>query len=381
MTVDELISKKHLVRSNSSDNMIENVDKIIKSVLLDAGIDMKIIETDYVFPRILQTSKGEKALIWDQTYWELYRCFLLYLADLNAKQKESNVLIHTNRSCSDQPKILIPFSYYLALIVKDESIAINFAKYYNQRCQEAQIIRFEMSPNNFSEYIEIAKMYIAVHEQMHFKYKHNDKKRRDDISDIKQLIDIAYKLVENFDDNFCEEEYLKSKSELLEMVDAAYSDIRMQEEILCDTYALNNCLFVYRKCWAYRFTQKEIVTKCLEAIRIINYYNSVLISLKIFWEDCSCNINAINAFQKSTTQRSYLSEIISIIQLAKQKIYNYDVKGLRKFDGFEDNYSLENIIYSYFFDEDFIGFWKSLRVKAEKSESNNTDKFELLHWR
>lgn len=377
MTIDELISKKHIVRSNSSDNIIENVDKIIKSVLLDTGITMKIIGTDYIFPRILQTSKGEKALIWDQIYWELYRSFLLYLSDLNAEQKGSNVLIHTDISCSDHPKILIPFSYYLALIVKDQSTAINFAKYYNQRSKEAQIIRFEMSLSDFSKYIEIAKMYIAVHEQMHFKYKHDNKKRRDDISGMKQLLDIAYKLVENFDDNFCEEEYLKSKSELLEMVATAYSDIRIQEELLCDTFALNNCLFVYREYWAHRFTQKEIVAKCLEAIRIIDYYNSVLILLKIFWEDCSCNINQINAFQKLTVQRSYLSEIIAVIQLAQQKLYNYDVKSLWKFDGFEDNYSLENIIYSYFFDEDFIDFWKNTGTKTE----NNTDKFELLHWR
>ena len=253
MTIDELISKKNIVRSNSSDNIIENVDKIIKSVLLDTGITMKIIETDYIFPRILQTSKGEKALIWDQTYWKLYRSFLLYLSNLNAEQKGSNVLIHTDSFCSDHPKILIPFSYYLALIVKDQSTAINFAKYYNQRSKETQIIRFEMSLSDFSEYIEIAKMYIAVHEQMHFKYKHDNKKRRDDIFGMKQLLDIAYKLVENFDDNFCEEEYLKSKSELLEMVDTAYSDIRIQEELLCDTFALNNCLFVYKKCWAHRF--------------------------------------------------------------------------------------------------------------------------------
>lgn len=142
MTIDELILKKYIVRINSSGNMIEEIDKIIQYVLLDEGITMKIIGTDYIFPRILQTSNGEKTLIWDQTYWELYRSFLLYFADLNAEQKESNVFIHTGGLYNTSPKILIPFSHYLALIVKDQSIAINFARYYNQRYQETQIIRF-----------------------------------------------------------------------------------------------------------------------------------------------------------------------------------------------------------------------------------------------
>ena len=381
MTIDELISKKYIVRSNSSGNIIENIDKIIKSVLLDAGINMKIIETDYVFPRILQTSNGEKVLIWDQTYWKLYGSFLSYFSDLNTIQKGSNVLVHTGSPYSDQLKILIPFSYYLALIVENQSIAINFAKYYNQRSKEPQIIRLGMSLRDFFEYIEIAKMYIAVHEQMHFTYKNDNKKRENDISGMKQLLDIAYKLVENFDGNFCEEEYLKSKSELLEMVSTAYSDMRIQEELLCDTYALNNCLFVYRKCWGHRLTQKDIVTKCFEAIRIIGYYNSVLISLRMFWKDCSCNINRINEFQKSTIQRSYLSEIIATIQLARQKLHDYDGRSLWKFDGFEYNYFLENIIYCYFFDKDSIDFWKNLRTETEENERDNTDKFGLLHWR
>lgn len=381
MTIDELIIKKHIVRMNTPDNITEKIDGIIKSVLLDEGIVMKIIGTDYIFPRILQTSKGEKALIWDQTYWEIYSCFLLYLADLNVQQKESKVLIHANGSCSAHPKILIPFSYYLALIVEEQSLSINFAKYYSQRCQEAQFIRSQMSQNEFSEYIEIAKMYVAVHEQMHFKYKHDNKRRSDDIAGMTQSLDIAYELVENFEESFCQAEYLKSKHDLLNMVKAAYLDSRVQEELLCDTYALNNCLHVCRQYWSDKFDQKEIVTKCFEAIRIVDYFNSLLISLKIFWEKCSCDINEIDEFHILTAQRNYLSEIMAAIQLAKQRLYGYDVKSLWKFDGFENNYSLENIIYSNFFSKAAIEFWRKIPMKEAGNKSNIADKFKLLDWR
>lgn len=67
------------------------------------------------FPRIIKASK-EKALIWDQTYWELFSLYLAYFTDLNAIQKK--IIVYDESSV--QPKILIPFAYYLALIVEDK---------------------------------------------------------------------------------------------------------------------------------------------------------------------------------------------------------------------------------------------------------------------
>ena len=74
-----------------------------------------MISTNYVFPRIIKASE-EKALIWDQTYWKLFSLYLAYFTDLIAIQKK--IIVYDESSV--QQKILIPFAYYLALIVEDK---------------------------------------------------------------------------------------------------------------------------------------------------------------------------------------------------------------------------------------------------------------------
>ena len=381
MTIDELISKKCNVRTNLSDTRLQYIDKAIRSVLLKNEIEMKVIGTDYVFPRILQNSNGEKALIWDKTYWELYRDFLISLADMNSEQKKINVFFHKDEISTHHPRILVPISYYLALIVKEQSLAINFAKYYYQRVRTACAIRLGMPLNDILRYIEIAKLYIAVHEQMHFQYKHDDCKRKIDMDSLKKQLDLASQLIEGYDEEFCKTKYLKNKNELLEIVHFAYSDNRIQEELLCDTYALNNCFFVYGKCWGKEYTKKEIVTNCIEAIHIVNYFNSLLISLRIFWLDSSCNMNNVDMFRETTALRVYLYEFISAIQLVQQNLYDYYDNNLWKFDGFEDNYFLEDTIYSYFFSEEAIYYWNGMSDETAHNDKEFLDKFKLLNWR
>lgn len=86
------------------------------------------------------------------------------------------------------------------------------------------------------------------------------------------MLDIVHRLYENYDESYCKEKYLKSKSELLEMINSAMSDTDLKEELLCDTYSFNNCISVYRKVWEKKYSEKEIITKCSETIRIVNYY-------------------------------------------------------------------------------------------------------------
>ena len=75
------------------------------------------------------------------------------------------------------------------------------------------------------------------------------------------MLDIVHRLYENYDESYCKEKYLKSKSELLEMINSAMSDTDLKEELLCDTYSFNNCISVYRKVWEKKYSEKEIITK------------------------------------------------------------------------------------------------------------------------
>ncbi|RGF60186.1 hypothetical protein DV740_03880 [Roseburia sp. AF02-12] len=128
MTIDDFIYENSIVRDNVSEYTADHIDRVIESVCNNYGLTIKMISTNYVFPRIIKASE-EKALIWDQTYWELFSLYLAYFTDLNAIQKK--IIVYDESSV--QPKILIPFAYYLALIVEDKKLALNFANYYNYR--------------------------------------------------------------------------------------------------------------------------------------------------------------------------------------------------------------------------------------------------------
>ncbi len=83
----------------------DHIYRVIESVCNNYGLTIKMISTNYVFPRIIKASE-EKALIWDQTYWELFSLYLAYFTDLNAIQKK--IIVYDESSV--QPKILIPYT-------------------------------------------------------------------------------------------------------------------------------------------------------------------------------------------------------------------------------------------------------------------------------
>ena len=88
MSIDDFVYKKYIVRDNVPEDLIKPIDKLIGDVCYDYGLTLNIISTNYVFPRIIGCDK-ENILIWDQTYWEIFRQFLIYLTDLSAIKEKS----------------------------------------------------------------------------------------------------------------------------------------------------------------------------------------------------------------------------------------------------------------------------------------------------
>jgi hypothetical protein len=376
VSIDDFVYKKYIVRDNVPEDLIKPIDKLIGDVCYDYGLTLNIISTNYVFPRIIGCDK-ENILIWDQTYWEIFRQFLIYLTDLSAI-KEKSVIYNDDFA---QPLILIPLTYYLAMIVKDKKIAFNFANYYKFRMQRRQVFLVNTSLNAISRYIEIAKIYVSVHEQIHFMYKNNKIQKLSDLKSIEDMLDIVYRLFESYDEAYCKEKYLKSKSELLEIVNFVRNNDDLKEELLCDTYSLNNCIESYRNALKKEYSEKKIFTRCLEAIQIVNYYNSILILLKTFWQECNCNIDEISIQHKAISSRMYLFDVISAIQIVKQDLQDYQDKEFCNYSSFEDNYMLEEIIHTYFFDEKAVKYWKNISLSNDYEKITDKDIYELLQWR
>ncbi|RHQ39423.1 hypothetical protein, partial [Roseburia sp. AF25-25LB] len=60
-----------------------------ESVCNNYGLTIKMISTNYAFPRIIKVSE-EKALIWDQTYWELFSLYFSVFHRFKCYSKEDN---------------------------------------------------------------------------------------------------------------------------------------------------------------------------------------------------------------------------------------------------------------------------------------------------
>ena len=86
MTIDDFIYENSIVRDNVSEYTADHIDRVIESVCNNYGLTIKMISTNYVFPHIIKASE-EKALIWNQTYWELFSLYLAYFTDLSAAIK------------------------------------------------------------------------------------------------------------------------------------------------------------------------------------------------------------------------------------------------------------------------------------------------------
>lgn len=370
MTIEELISEESVLRKNAPSFMKTPVECAIQAVCSDMNIQLKYIATDYVFPRVFKIN-GEYSIIWDQTYWQLYFDFLVALADFNTELSEDNSIFYEN---SDKGKIQYVFSNYLALAVKNPAVATNFAVFYHSGQLNAQINRLGMSIADFRDYVEIAQLFTAIHEQYHIVFKRDDLRKREELYATANNLRTIATIIENMSDVFIKDEFLMSKNDLLQIVFAASQDNDLQIDILCDTYAFNTCLSVFRECWKSKCSDIEIVTRCLEGIRILGYFNSSLLGLRMFWQECKCDIDSVKSFQKANTHRTYLSEFMSMLQLQAQGIGGYEDKHLWKFGSFEENYKLESLVYSHFFSDDAVKEWIQPRTIKKC-------KFELLNWR
>ncbi|MCB5889713.1 hypothetical protein [Mediterraneibacter faecis] len=109
--------------------------------------------------------------------------------------------------------------------------------------------------------------------------------------------------------------------------------------------------------------------------------NSILISLKTFWQKCNCNIDEVNIHQQAISMRMYLFEVISAIQIIQQDLQDYEDENLWNYNGFEDNYNLENMLYSYFFNEKALEYWKNIFSSDTCEKLSDQDIYKLLNWR
>lgn len=384
MNLEEWIYSRHNINLDISNSVEDRMEKCIKDSFKELNIKMINLSTDYVFPRILKSSNDEGILIWDATYWNIFRQFLLGLISLNEAKSDNGRVVYNNmdeKKMQDEYKSYIAgcYAYFLALKVNEQKLAIMFAHYYRECSYKISIFPLGISLQEMQEYLEVAKLYLGVHERIHYIYKLDKSKKQEDFAGIPVILNNMKIIVKGMEEQTVQKNYLQSKDELIKNIDECFNDKKMIEELLCDTYAFNECFLFCRTALLGKYPKNEIMSKCFEAIRILTYFNSTLIALQLFWNKEEFDLLELREIQKKVTQRAYLSEMMGILQLHARGLNDFIEGASVTIKSFEDNFDLENILYCTFLSEEAKQYW----IELIKHEKNNMDdkKFALLGWR
>lgn len=372
MDINSYLSENCVVRVNYPTNLIGVIDSVLVSVLNNMSVDIKIIATNKVFPRVLEFGNKKLVLLWDQTYFELYNIFLYGLADLQYQLKLTN---SSNYDRTVTSLVISPFLYFLSLVVRDEMLSKKFAYHYHLSTSHTRVLYNDI-PSLLSEYFEISKHYLSIHEQIHILLLRGEIDKNE-LMYSKIAIDNIYKLInERFDEEFMRRFYLFPKSTLLEAAISSSSDNRMLEELLCDAKAALHCHQFYLNHWKSRYKKEVILTKCEEAISTLHIFDSMLLNLLLIWKEDMKNNSKLELSQRLCCLRAHLSEIIfKLLQVQQNLDVTYDKNSLL-FSLIDGKLIIEELFHTWFVKDSTIDFW----INRALLPSYPINVFELLDW-
>lgn len=229
MKLEEWIYSRHNINLDISNSVEDRMEKCIKDSFKELNIKMINLSTDYVFPRILKSSNDEGILIWDATYWNIFRQFLLGLMSLNEAKSDNGRVVYNNmdeKKMQDEYQSYIAgcYAYFLALKVNEQKLAVMFAHYYRECSYKISIFPLGISLQEMQEYLEVAKLYSGVHERIHYIYKLDKTKKQEDFAGIPVILNNMKIIVKGMKEQTVQKNYLQSKDELLKNIDECFND-------------------------------------------------------------------------------------------------------------------------------------------------------------
>ena len=182
MELEKWIYCRHNINLELSNRTEDGMEKCLKVFFEELNIKMINLSTDYVFPRILKSSNDEGILVWDATYWNIFKQFLLGVISLNEVKSDNGNAVNNmdEKKMQDEYKSYIAgcYAYFLALKVNEQKLAVIFAHYYRECSCKISIFPLGISLQEMQEYLDIAKLFSAVHERTHYIYKLDKSKKK-----------------------------------------------------------------------------------------------------------------------------------------------------------------------------------------------------------
>lgn len=375
MSIDEYIQRFYSCNTTAEYLESGKLLKFMSSLCKDENLGFRNIYSNMFYPKII-TINDESTIVWDSSYWYCYSKFLEGVFILNKALK------HNNTAKVELGKNIVKASFYYFLSIMTRKQDPYFAAICSKRYR-SNIGITENDSIEKAEFLRIATVYCIIHEIIHAIYKHDEEREERELINLNDSLEKIKVVINTFLEEMYNKYYPCSKKEFIHAISECMGNKPMKEEIMCDTYAFNHCLQLFGVILGTKYTQEQILYKCMESISILHMFNqwTILVNdMKNYYysstkDDMSkselekqfCEIN------KKTLDRFYINEIITALQLYAQGNLLSFGKDYYILTQLDNTSILENIIEKEFLDYGFLDIYSRTDdvINLSKDEVNN----------
>lgn len=285
------------------------------------------IYSSNVFPEIIKYKSGDRYLLWDSAYWNIfYNIIIMYFMAINAKSENLCEWI--------KQQLEAEIYYFLALKNWDEiELSLEFSRSYQTLKQrtiqiETTIEDMELYRQYVYEVGFIAKVFCLFHELNHLD-------NLDEYSEFSGKITALTKLYKSVDEIFRDDSAFLSQlrqyysneniyDSLLQIIEN--KNYELEIELTCDLAALNDTVDFFENLWS-NLSKEAIFCKVNEVIIVFNSINFALTQTYKYWN------NNYRLFTQKISPEKYYKNIKSANQEAILRYVLSDVvKAIQAYD-------------------------------------------------
>lgn len=303
------------------------------------------IYSSNVFPETIKYKNGDKFLLWDSAFWNIFNNIIaMYFMAIDAEDENLCEWI--------KQRLEAEIYYFMALKTWDEiELSIEFARSYRELLHneiqfQITIEQLEVYSKHINEVTFIAKVFCLFHELNHMDNLESSAEFSSKRDAIVELFEITDKLLKEDSDflsqvrqHFSEENIYNALLQIKE-----HKNLELEIELTCDLAALNDTVDFFEKVWT-DFTKEDIVSRVNEVVIVFNSVNFALTQTYRYWhynyQYFLKHISLEKYYEKSehanqeAVLRYVLSDVAKSIQIYSlygekiDKILNTDYYGIR----------------------------------------------------
>lgn len=248
------------------------IAELFKSFSNKRGLAFLEIYSTSIFPQYIKKGEGNY-LLWDNHFWDLFNRFLYGLIYIQSDNADLNFSFDYFNSIStlyliNRYERVPALSYILSKHYAGSGYTIPA---YN-KC-EYDPIADKLDKHGYGKTSRICKIYVFIHEQMHFIYRNQSKTRELDFLEISDLCRQIAAAEWPFEDRIMQE----SAQHLIKN-----SDLTFLEEVCCDVRAITETVGLLNE--MHGGNRQKIIQDVFDSIRYVITFQNCMFQIERKWQ-------------------------------------------------------------------------------------------------